>query len=61
MLARLFMRPRGALTPQGLFRLDSAEVRRLAQQRRARYLAALLKRKRNDAAADVPDRFRGES
>jgi len=41
---------------QSLFRLNSAEAWRLGQRRRSQFLAALLKRKREDTAADAPDR-----
>jgi len=38
------------------FHVDPADVRRFAERRRAQYLAALLKRKRDKAATDEPDR-----
>jgi len=64
-----WLRPGGLLAPllsapsddraapmQGVFRWSSAEVWRLAHQRRSQYLTALLKRKSTEAA-DSPDRF----
>jgi len=63
LLARLFSAPSrdGAALVQDVFRFDSAEVWRLGQQRRGQYLNAFLHRKRNETAADAPDRFSGRT
>src|SRR5215472_8322291 len=59
LLARFLLAPSDdrAAPLQGVFRLSSAEVWRLAQQRRAQYLAAPLNRNSTDAAIDQPDRL----
>jgi hypothetical protein len=61
LLARLFSAPSDerAAPLQSIFRFDSAEIWRLAQQRRSQYLAALLNRKSNKTALDAPDGFSG--
>jgi hypothetical protein len=63
LLARLLLAPdddrAGSL--QSIFRFDSAEIWRLGQQHRSRYLAALLHRKSNKTAVDAPDGFSGRT
>jgi hypothetical protein len=63
LLARLFLAPDDdrAASLQCIFRFDSAEIWRLSQQRRSRYLAALLHRKSNKTAVDAPDGFSGRA
>jgi len=57
LLARLFLAldDDRAASLQSIFRFDSAEIWRLGQQRRSRYLAALLHRKSNKTVVDAPD------
>jgi hypothetical protein len=54
-LARLFSAPDDdqANPLRSVFRVGSAEIWRLGQQRRAQYLAALLNRKRDERAPDL--------
>jgi hypothetical protein len=63
LLARLFLAPdddrAGSL--QRIFRFDSAQIWRLGQQHRSRYLAALLYRKSNKTAVDAPNGFSGRT
>lgn len=63
LLARLFLAPDDdrLASLQSIFRFDSAEIWRLGQQRRSRYLAALLHRKSNKTAVDAPDGFSGRT
>jgi hypothetical protein len=63
LLARLFLPPDDdrAASLQSIFRFDSAEIWRLGQQRRSRYLATLLHRKSNKTAVDAPDGVSGRT
>jgi hypothetical protein len=63
LVVRLFSAPSGdrAAPFQSIFHFDLAEIWRLGQQRRSQYLAALLNRKSNETALDVPDRFSGRT
>src|SRR5215472_1056681 len=63
LLARFLSAPSDdrAAPLQGVFRLSSAEVWRLAQQRRSQYLAVPLNRKSTEAAIDGPDRLSGRT
>jgi hypothetical protein len=57
LLARLFLAPSDerAVSLQGFFRFDLAEIWGLGQKRRSQCLAALLRSKCNQTAVDAPD------